>query len=265
MNTCSYYLKVFLTIMKANVKQFAQYRFNFLLSTIVNIIWTIIQVTFVNIIFANIPSLNGWSKYEMLLILGIDEIIFPLFLVFSFTSLSRIEGSVIDGTMDYALLKPINTQFYLSFRFINLVEISPVFVGIYLIYYSLQKMSIMPSLLTLLQFGLLLVIGYWILYCLMLIVTSISFKYKRSFHLVNLLLNFTQCMIYPLDIYSGFFKWFVVLIVPIGILVDFPARLLTKGLHISWISYSFLLAFVLGVIAHFMLRWGIRNYTSASS
>ncbi|BFH69726.1 MAG: ABC-2 family transporter protein [Paenibacillus dendritiformis] len=266
MSNVNYYIQVFISLVKVNLRQFAQYRFNFVLSTVVNLLWIIVQITFVSIIFARVPAINGWGKYEMLLLIGIDEIIFPFFMAFGFTSLKRVEASVVDGTMDYSLLKPINLQFYLTFKHINLMELSPAIFGIVLTVYAYNQLQLQfPSFDVILLLLFLVLIGYWILISLMIIITSVAFKYKRISQLQSTLLVFAQTMIYPIDIYSGYYKLIITTLIPVGIIVDFPARLLTKGLEISWVSYSLFIASIFGVLAYFALKWGIKNYTSASS
>jgi len=242
-----------------------EYRANFLINAIFNIVWTAVQIVFISLIFYNISSINGWSKYEIILLFGIDELIFPLFIALAYSSLTRVEEHVLKGTMDYVLTKPINERFYLSLRHIDLFQISPIIFGITIILYAKNKLGISVSFMQIILLIILIFLGVCILYSMYLICVSFAFKFSKSSFLRDIMLSFIGCMIYPLDIYKGIFRIFITVIIPVGIIVDFPARMLVKVLTWDSFGYIVLIALVFGTISNIVWRWGVRNYTSASS
>lgn len=263
--TVYYYFNVFRSFLRSSFMVFVEYRANFLINTLFNIVWTIVQITFISFLFYSTSSIKGWSMYEVMLLFGIDELIFPLFTSLALSSLNRVEEYVLQGTMDYILIKPINAQFYVSLRHINFFQISPMIFGISIVIYCVEKLHISISITKLFLLILLIFIGVWILYSVYLICVTFTFKFVKASFLRNIVLSFVGCMVYPLDIYSGIFRIIITVVIPVGIIVDFPTRMLVKGLSYNNLLYALLIASLFSLISSIAWKRGIRNYRSASS
>ena len=137
--------------------------------------------------------------------------------------------------------------------------------GIFIIIFCSSKINLNLSIMKLMLVILLIIIGVWIMYSIYLICVSLTFKYLKVSFLKNIVLSFVGCMIYPLDIYKGFFKLIITVIIPVGIIVDFPTRVLAKQLSWNNLIYELLIAKAFGFISSIMWKRGISKYTSASS
>ncbi len=260
-----YYFRVLWAFIKNSIMVVAEYRANFLIRIIFHTTWTVVQILFITIIFFNVSSINGWSKYEMLLFLGVDQLIFALFVCLATSSLVKVEQHVLTGTMDYVLTKPINAKFYLSLRHIDLFQVPTIIFALAIMVYAQTKLDLHISISQVFLFLLLVVIGVLLLYSMLLICASFSFKYIKTTYLRNMLYTMIGCMIYPLDIYHGLFKYLVTVIIPVGIIIDFPSRLLAKALTFDKLLYALMVTLVFYLISDLLWKWGLRNYTSASS
>jgi ABC-2 type transport system permease protein len=259
------YFKVFSSFMRNSLLVNYEYRANFLLKILVYTSWTTVQLLFLSIIFLKIKEINGWSKYEIFLLLGIDQIIYSIFFGVVLTSLNKLENHVLTGSMDYIMLKPLNSQFIISFRHIDIFQIFPGIYGIGIFLYAKSKLNLYIPPYKLLLCIYLMIVGIIILYSLYIISVSFTFKYIKSNSLNNIIITFNECMAYPIDIYKGIFKFIITVIIPVGIVVDTPARMLVKHITLENILLSTCIGIVFFLLGIISWKNGIKHYTSASS
>lgn len=252
-------------IFKARIRMCLIYKNNFLLNLFFNCIWTIVQIVFINIIFLGTSQIENWGKSELLLFFGIDEIIFPLFIMFSYSSWVKLEQMVNDGTIDYILIQPINEKIYLSIHNVDFFQIPTIIFGISLTIYSLIKLQINISIVKVFFLIIFIFGGVFILNSVFSICVSLIFKYRRLSFLKDIILSFISAMSYPLDIYKGFFRFFIATILPIGILVHFPIIMLLETLTIYNIIYYLLIAILFFVLQNIVWKKMLSYYTSSSS
>lgn len=68
------YFKLYIQFLKQYIKSLMEYRIDFVLGLIGFIFVQFVGVIFIKLIFNNIPSLAGWSFYEILFIYGFAQI-----------------------------------------------------------------------------------------------------------------------------------------------------------------------------------------------
>lgn len=257
--------QIIIQLLKIRFKTCIVYRKNFLLNIFFNIIWTIVQIIFINIIFLNTHDINSWGKYDLLLFFGVDEIIFPLFVMLSFSSFVNLEQMINLGTIDYVLIQPVNEKLYISLHNADFFQLPSVLFGICLIIYSLSENKINFSVYKLIIFTFFIVGGVWILNSLFVICVSLLFKYRKLSFIKDILLSFISAMSYPLNIYHGLFKIIIITVLPIGIIVDFPSELLLKEVQVYKYIYYIFIVLIFWVIQKIVWKKMMKFYTSSSS
>lgn len=85
--------------------------------------FTLSTILFINVIFANVKSLAGYNKDQMLLLLLVSQINFYLTCIFSLQNIRSLVESVNTGQLDLILTKPIPALFYTSFKIIDLYAV----------------------------------------------------------------------------------------------------------------------------------------------
>jgi len=185
------------------------------------------------------------------------------------------------GGLDFALLKPIDTQFLISFHKVDWSQLSNFFAGGVIAFVSLYNLAtrevdpMVPSLLSVLLYGLFIVCGILMMYSLMIALSATSVWLGRNQSLYSFWFYITNFSRYPMEIYNhswgrplfGFFTF----VVPILLVVNVPARLIAKPLEprsswewglVGWAAVVTVLS-VLGSRALF--RRSLLSYRSASS
>ncbi|HEY9844823.1 MAG TPA: ABC-2 family transporter protein, partial [Candidatus Caenarcaniphilales bacterium] len=87
-------------------------------------------------------SFKGWTWEETLVVLGIFTLLQGFSSTFLSPNLIRIVQQVQQGTLDFVLLKPISSQFWLSTRILSPWGLPDLIFGLILIGYAGQQLNL---------------------------------------------------------------------------------------------------------------------------
>ena len=224
---------------------------------------------------------TGWHENEFFIFLGTVWIINSLMQTFFMVNAEEFSELIRTGNLDFALLKPIDTQFLISFPRVNWAQLPNGVLGVILIIYSLSNMSgdvtkvLTP--LTVLAFCFFLLCGAAIMYSVMITLASTSIWFGRNQNLYSFWFYITNFYRYPMEIYQrngiGMALWGTfTFIVPILVVSNVPARVLAQPLGGHWGWWEWLLAghtFLAAIWSLMGSRWvfkkALASYRSASS
>jgi ABC-2 type transport system permease protein len=183
--------------------------------------------------------------------------------------------------LDFALLKPIDTQFLISLQRVNWASLINFLAGGILLAISLSQLSqreekpFQLTLMIIILYPIFIACGVAILYSLMVSLAATSIWLGRNQSLYDFWFYITNFSRYPKEIYSGTFgwplRWFFTFIVPVLIVVNVPARIMAQPLRPDTslglaMGVFAVVATVLCLIAsRFIFRWSLLSYRSASS
>jgi ABC-2 type transport system permease protein len=185
------------------------------------------------------------------------------------------------GNLDFALLKPIDTQFLISFQRVEWSSLINVFTALVLLGVSLWHLTTRPTDpvvlngIVLILYPVYILTGAAILYSLTIALAATSIWLGRNQSLYDFWFYITNFARYPMEIYRrgwGMPLWgFFTFVVPVLVVVNVPARLLAQPLNPrAWWEWP-LAGFALLATASSLLgsRWvfnrALLSYRSASS
>jgi ABC-2 type transport system permease protein len=272
------YFRVFLTFARNSLVRDMTFRGNFLIQTISSMSWVFMTLGFYVLIFRYTPMIGagtGWGKYQFFLFLSTTLLINSLVQAFFMENAHELSELIRTGTLDFALLKPIDTQFLVSLTRVEWSSLANLLVGLLLMVYSLFRVEYVPGPVQLLLYPIYVICGVAILYSLMISLSVSAVWLGRSQSLYNFWFYITNFSRYPMEIYRGPFgdplRWFFTFIIPVLVVVNVPARLLVRPLDPQspedWLLPLFaILAAVASLAAS---RWvfnrALLSYRSASS
>ncbi len=113
------YLRVLLIFARNSLVRDMTFRANFIIDAITSTSWVLMNLVFYTLIFHYTPELganSGWQKYQFFLFLATALLINSVVQALFMTNADELSEMVRTGTLDFALLKPIDTQFIVSLR-----------------------------------------------------------------------------------------------------------------------------------------------------
>jgi ABC-2 type transport system permease protein len=273
------YLRVFGTFARNSLVRDMSFRSNFIIDAVSSLTWMLMNLGFYLLIFSYTDSIGyqtGWGKYQFFVFLSTTLFVNSVVQAFFMPNAEEFSELIRTGQLDFALLKPIDTQFLISLGKIEFSSLSNFAFAAVLASYSLWQLHSAGELtLTWVQavlYPVYLLCGVGILYSLMIGLAATSIWLGRNTSLYDFWFYITNFSRYPMEIYSG--RWgtplqlFFTFIIPVLIVVNIPARLLARPLESqNWPLAVFTLAATL--LSLLASRWvftrALYSYRSASS
>lgn len=240
-----------------------EYRVNFLLATLSSLGNFAGSLFGLFLFYRTGYTFGGWSWEASLVVVGI----FTLLQGFSATllapNLNQIVSHVQKGTLDFVLLKPIRSQFWLSTHTLSPWGIPDLVFGCVIIGYagthlgwgiSNYLVGMVP-----LSFGLI------ILYSMWFILGATSIWFVKIYNASEVLRGLMEAGRYPIVAYPVAYRFFFTFVVPVTFLTTVPAEAMLGRGNLTWFIGAGVLAMLLFLVSTWFWAFALRFYTSASS
>lgn len=280
------YFRVLATFARNSLIRDMTFRTNFLIESVSSMAWTMMNLGFYVLVFNHTRTIgrdSGWGENEFFVFLATTWIINSIVQAFFMPNAEEFSELIRTGNLDFALLKPIDTQFLISFNRIEWSALANFLLGGVLLCYAMWKLMAAPeqplefSFVSLLLYGFYVLCGVSILYSVMISLAATSIWLGRNQSLYNFWFYITNFCRYPMEIYQqGFWGWSLwgvfTFVVPILVVVNVPARILAQPLRPATDSKMWWLMLIAGVggfaaifASRFVFKLALNSYRSASS
>lgn len=257
------YLKTLRLFWGASVAAEAEYRVNFVLAVLNSILNLGGSLFGLFLFYRTGYQPGGWRWEAALIVLGIYTIMDGLSSTFLAPNLSRIVQHIQEGTMDFVLLKPMDTQFWLSARNVSLWGLPNVVFGFVMLGYAAAKLDLTTA--AFFRGTLFFVPALMVLYSLWFFLGTLSIWFVKIYNITFVLRSVLEAGRFPLDAYPAGFRFFFTFLIPVAFLTTIPARAVTGTFHPGTLVAAVLLGLALLAASRWFWRFALRYYTSASS
>lgn len=231
-------------------------------------LWSLIQILFIETIYAQTDSFLGYSKYENYLLFGTFKLVQSVAVILFFVRLEdltdKIRGTS-DWSLDTMLLKPIDSQLYATTGKFWFGSISSVATGIGLMAYGLVRE---PHLLTVwnwLAFAYTAGLGVILFYLLYLFIQTWLFWFEYLQIGEDMWFAMQEFGQFPRRLYSGWSGVVMNLAIPLTLSAAVPVDYLLGRIE-PWrlLLYTAIIGFLFTLCRRFW-QYSIRKYSSYSS
>ncbi len=269
------YLAVFRTFARNSLVRDMMFKTNFLIQCVGSVLWMGVTLCFYVLIFNYADEIGkgtGWHKYEYFVFLSTAMLVNSLMQAFVMPNAQEFSEMIRTGNLDFALLKPIDTQFLVSFQRIEWSAFSNFGFGLLLLAYSLSQLNYVPGAAAIVLYPIYIVCGVAIMYSVMICLAGTSIWMGRNQSLYDFWFYITNFSRYPMEIYNGTWgnplRWLLTFLVPVLVAINVPARFMAMQLdREKWYLAGF--AIFATVAALWLTRrifiLALRSYRSASS
>jgi ABC-2 type transport system permease protein len=262
----SRYLSIYAALWKNSVAREMSFKSNFLLWILVELLWFGLQLSFIGVLYLHTEHIGTWTKWQVVLLIGASHFIQQLYQAFFLINCTNLSELVRTGKLDFLLLLPVNTRFIVSLRQVDLGAFVNAASAVALMAYAAHQLHLVPTFVQVLGFLALCATGIAIHYSLMFLLASISFWTVRAQGIVWGYYNLFNIARMPDEAFHGLFKIVFTFALPMLLVSNVPARLLTDKLSTTFPVFLLLL---MSVVCFGLSEWGwrasMRRYTSASS
>jgi ABC-2 type transport system permease protein len=242
-----------------------QYRVNFFIQLLQSVIALATGLIGLWLVFSHTSTLGGWSQPELLAVMGIYMLMGGIIQSSIQPNMQRLLNEIQDGTLDFALTKPVDGQILISIREFRFWQLIDVVVGILVLVIAVVQMQMQIGFWQALAFIAALILGGIMIYCFWLILTTTGFWLIRIWELVNLFQGLYAAGRWPVTIYPQWLRIGLTFLVPVAFAVTVPAEALTGRLTPLTLLGAFGLTILLAALSRFIWRLGVRSYSGASA
>lgn len=259
------YFRLLYIYLRVGVMSELQYRVNFFVQLVQSLIALVTGLIVLSLVFSYTTELAGWSQAELLAVMGVHILVGGIIKTAIQPNMERLMGDVQQGTLDYTLTKPEDSQLLISVRETRIWQMVDVVMGAIVLGTAVVQLGERVGLLQALGFAAALVLGGFMVYSFWLMLTTGSFWFVRVDNVLELFQSMYQAGRWPVGIYPDALRLSLTFLVPIAFAVTVPAEALTGRLTWQTLLGAAGLALVLFVLARWVWYTGLRNYTGASA
>jgi|SRR3989344_2017706 len=212
------------------------------------------------------------DKTKVLAGYTLDQTIF-FFLSFSlidtlvqtiFREVYRFRPTIVNGTFDYYLIKPFNPLFRALATGPDLTDLFLLIPLIGAIIYYMERLGI-NNLSNILVYILMLLVGIVIALAFHILVLALAILTTEIDHAILVYRDVTGMGRFPLDIYREPVRGILTFVLPVGIMMSFPAKAILGLLSPQLIMYAISFSVILLIVSIKIWKVSLKQYSSASS
>lgn len=259
------YIRLYKTLLQLNAASLLAYRANFTTNIIASVSWGLFSIISIMLITSRASSIFGWKREEILLLTAIYSILIGIFHLLFSKNFERFSNLVYYGQLDSLLVKPIDSQFLVSFWLVNYTSTFRILLGFAYTAYLLYAYHMAVSIGATLGFILFLVIGLSLLYSIWFVAVTFVIWFPRLTNIVFFMYSVSGLTRYPQEMYRQLAGYIFLFLLPITLVVTMPTRALVQ--KFSAVDAMMLVGFAVGlfVVSRLFWKFALRYYTSASS
>ena len=258
-------LRVSLLYLKVGILNELQYRVNFFVQLFQALIQVGTGLVVLNLVYSHTATLHGWSESELLSLLGIQILLGGVIHTFIQPNMEQLMEDVQQGTLDYTLTKPEDSQVLVSVRRVQIWRVVEMTSGLILLIVGLTGVTNAIGVVDTVAFAVALALGAVLIYCFWLVLTTGAFWVVRMEHVLELFEGIYQTGRWPVAVYPGWLRYSVTFLVPVAFAVTVPAEALTSRLHWTTLAGAAAFAVALFAFTRWFWRFGLRRYSGASA
>lgn len=258
------YLRIYWKLFKVNQSALLMYRGNFLSSFTADIVWGAFNIISFFFITRKVNQIGGWSGDEILLLASSFNIISGIYFTLFSKSFYRLSHIVQKGLLDGILLRPLDSQFYISAQYSNITKIIRTILCIILNIYLLQRMNVPIHFTNIISFIFLVIVGVIILYSVSLFLFTLVIWNPELSNLYSLIWDYIQAARYPNEVFQGLHTFIFLFMLPVMFAVTTPTKSLLNKMLWGDVVIICLIASMTFILSRKFWCFSLRGYTSSS-
>ncbi|MDC3019949.1 ABC-2 family transporter protein [Prochlorococcus sp. AH-736-E15] len=259
------YLTVYTKFLHTSLASEFEYKTNIITDLITAILSLIGSIFLLSIFFQNNNIIGGWEFKEALIIQGLYTILNGITNTWFNPNLTEIVKHIREGTLDFVLLKPIDSQFFISFKKLNPSGFLEIILGFCLLLFCIRINEINLNLSFLTLSSITIFCSISILYSLWFFISTTTIWFVKTWNATEVLRSFLYIGRFPLNSFSLSLRIFFSVFIPIAFITTIPSEVFLGISQIWEIMLEVSVAIVFLIASRKFWFFALKFYSSASS
>lgn len=226
----------------------------------------LIQLLAFEAVYANVDTIGGWGKGEMILYIGTFSLLNALNMTIYFFGVNAIPGKIKSGELDLYLSEPVSPLFRLTFENISPGSVPLIFMSVCIIVYGVNNLDLKLTAAKTAAYVFWVVIMAILYYEVEVVIRSVSLYIVSMARMEQIEIAGTDlCMKLPGVAFYGVYKVIFYLVLPYGIMATWPVQCITGEMNLQEAVYGICVVALFSVITSVVWKRGLKHYNSASS
>lgn len=261
-----HYAKIWSASARYSITRTLMFRGDFFVWSLVELFWMSVNILTITVIYEHTQSIAGWTKYQMVLLVGTSMLIQRFLMGFFWSSIFEMGRNIRSGNFDFYLAQPGNVMFMATTRKLDPDSLLNSLVAAAVVIYAARQLGLDPSAGQIALYALMVLCGVVIHYSILVLSISLAFWLTSAQGIEGIYFTLTEFSRLPRAAFTGIatqmlFVW----LLPVVMITNVPASLLVQGFDLTLSAWLFGSALVWFAAAVFVFNRGLRRYTSASS
>jgi ABC-2 type transport system permease protein len=242
-----------------------QYRINFwvqLFNSTLNLGTGLVAIA---VVYNQTDTLGGWTGAQLLAVLGVHVLIGGFLRTFVVPNMWALIQDVQQGTLDYTLTRPADSQLIVSVRQISIWNLIDVALGVGVIVWAVREMQADLTAAGIASFIVTLLCGASIVYAIWLSAVTIAFKAVHIGDLMDILNGVYEAGRWPVTIYPLWLRGSLTVVIPLAFAITVPAEIISNRIEWWWLALPVGVSVAALGVSRLIWKWGVRNYSGASA
>ena len=261
------YAEIYWLMIRNSLIREMNFKANFMLWMVVELLWFVGQIIFLEVLFAHTERIGDWSKWECVLLVGTHQITAQIFQAFFYVNLAELPDLIRTGRLDLFLVLPVDAQFAVSTRKFGMDNVVNALVGVAIVVFCLAKLAVVPQAHQVALYVVAIALGVSVHYAVLFGLATVAFWIVRAQGLIFGYYNVFNIARYPDVVFRGVFRIIFSYLIPVIIVANVPTRTLARAFESPWAGLAQLAAVACFVVLATRAFWhfALRRYSSASS
>jgi len=256
-----HYARLMLAIFRNCVAREVMFRASFVMSLLSGYGWSLVMLLFLATVVSRVQALGAWEQRDILVLVGTFMCVQGLTQCLFESNMWRIGSYVREGTLDFILVKPVDSQFFVSVRYLRLSALGLLIPGIGLVVTGARPPFVWADT-ALYVAGTL--AGIAILYAISFVLASSAIWFVRA-ELGGLVYGLFDVMRLPADVYPRALRLTFTYVLPFVFVASVPAQTLQHRGHPLVALAGIGVAIVALLFARAFWFIALRSYSSTGS
>lgn len=257
------YYRLMKNFFAQSIARFLIYRFTSLLVIIFGSLFTITELIVTLIYFNYSDQIAGYTKYEFLLLIASFSIIGTLYEVLFINAHEDLSDKIIEGEMDYDLIRPVDAQFYNNLSKIEIPSLINLILPMILIGISLTRIQIEKSI-YFVYYVLFIILGVYLYYLLNQLFVSLSFWIEKPGKILGIPEYLFEMANKPRMIFPRIWQLLFAWVIPVISTSNIALEVLTGQLDLKNLLAYLLSITCFTILVRVQWKLGLKRYVSAN-
>ena len=242
-----------------------EFRLDFFFRIFMDTVFYAANILFYQVIFRQTTILAGWDSADILVFVSGYLFVDALIMTLVSNNLWWLPIFVNRGDLDFYLIRPVSSLFFLSFREFSFNSFINFLISVGILVFAIQSHPEPFTGGAILLFVLMLLLGTVLYYSIRMLSLIPVFWTISGRGMDMLIWQVSRFMERPDGIFSGWIRRILLSVIPFSVMASLPAHLILEGF--SWGIILNIVLVTLAFLGILILSWNValRAYSSASS